>query len=71
MKLAHKVDEWIESFKKVFSEVNPRHIVTTSAFAWHLFHYLGWYRIYYEDDTVTDKHVETALKKVFPNAVFK
>lgn len=46
--------------------------VSTGVEAWNIAFKLGIaseaYRV---DDSVSDKHIATALKKIFPNAIFK
>ena len=45
--------------------------VREGAHAWALANILGFTREAYEDRTVVDAHIKTALQKVFPDAVFK
>lgn len=75
MKLDSKlVDSWIERVDihlLVSSGVN-RMAVETGSMAWSLAGKLGLSREAYDiSRDITDAHIVTALKKVFPNAVFK
>lgn len=45
--------------------------VTTGADAWVVAHMCGIVSEAYQDRTVVDAHIVTALKQIFPNAVFK
>lgn len=45
--------------------------VYLGAEAWEIAHRCGITSVAYKDRTVTDAHIVTALKQVFPNAVFK
>lgn len=45
--------------------------VRVGADAWELVHRSGIVREAYKDRTVVDAHIVTALKKIFPNAIFK
>jgi len=39
--------------------------------AWEIAHRCGITQEAYQDRTVVDAHIKTALQKIFPNAVFK
>lgn len=45
--------------------------VTTGNDAWYIAHRSGIANEAYQDRTVVDAHIKTALEKIFPNAVFK
>lgn len=45
--------------------------VRTGVDAWSVAHRIGITREACEDRTVTDAHIQTALERVFPNAVFR
>lgn len=45
--------------------------VTTGRDAWTVAHQCGITGEAYADRTVTDGHIQTALEKIFPNAVFR
>jgi hypothetical protein len=45
--------------------------ITTGRDAWTVAHRCGITGAAYTDRTVTDGHIQTALEKVFPNAVFR
>lgn len=47
------------------------HDITTGSDAWYVAHNCGITREAYADRNVTDAHIVTALKSIFPNAVFK
>lgn len=39
--------------------------------AWTIAHRVGITREAYKDPTITDGHIQTALERIFPNAVFE
>ena len=39
--------------------------------AWNIAHYIGITKEAYEDREVVDAHIVTALRQIFPEAVFK
>lgn len=45
--------------------------VNVGADAWEIAHRCGITKDAYKDRTVVDAHIVTALKQIFPNAVFK
>lgn len=45
--------------------------VKTGVEAWDIAHHVGIAREAYEDRSVVDAHIITALKAIFPEAVFK
>lgn len=45
--------------------------VKTGVDAWEIAHRVGITREAYEDHSVVDAHIKTALKVIFPEAVFK
>lgn len=45
--------------------------VKTGLDAWAIAHRADITKEAYQDRTVTDGHIQTALEKIFPNAVFK
>lgn len=46
-------------------------MITTGRDAWAVAHRCGITEEAYRDCDVTDAHIQTALKAVFPNAIFK
>lgn len=51
--------------------VIDRATVVTGLAAWDMAHKLGFTNEAYKDRDILDAHIQTALEKVFPNAVFK
>jgi len=67
------VDRWSGMADKhlmLVARVN-RLAVVEGSMAWLVAHRCGITNEAYSDRSVTDAHIVTALKKVFPNAVFK
>lgn len=67
------VDSW---FSKNFgvtdrAGITHRTHVTDGSSAWTIAHRSGVTDVAYADRSVTDAHIVSALKKIFPNAVFK
>jgi hypothetical protein len=48
-----------------------RHDVKTGRDAWSVSHRCGITNAAYKDRDVIDAHIQTALEKIFPHAVFK
>lgn len=61
-------DEWL--VKNPFGVID-RDKVLTGANAWKIAHRSGISYEAYEDMSVVDAHIVTALKQIFPNAEFK
>ena len=61
-------DEWIA--KNPFG-ITERSQVFHGINAWKVAHYAGITEEAYADRSVVDAHIVTALKQIFPNAVFK
>ena len=59
-------DKWLLSVARV-----NRLAVVEGSMAWRVAHMCGITEEAYSDRMVTDAHIVTALRKVFPNAVFK
>lgn len=51
--------------------VIDRATVVTGVSAWNVAHNLGFTNEAYKDRDILDAHIQTALEKVFPNAVFR
>lgn len=71
-------NETIENWKKLATEYlsarnYSRNDITTGTDAWLIFSHAINTRDnnVYADRTITDGHIQTALAKVFPNAIFK
>lgn len=47
------------------------HDVKTGSDAWAIASRSGILHVAYQDRSVTDAHIQTALEAIFPNAVFK
>ena len=62
-----RVDAWL------VDNASPpeRHAVVHGRDAWTVAHRAGLIREAYEDPTITDGHIQTALERIFPNAVFR
>ena len=60
------IAEWLE-----YHHGLPLTAVKTGTDAWAIAHRVGITREAYNDPTVTDGHIQTALVRIFPNAVFK
>lgn len=45
--------------------------VVEGSLAWIIAHKTGIVKEAYEDRTIVDAHIKTALQKIFPNAIFK
>lgn len=45
--------------------------IDTGQLAWSVAHSCGITNEAYQDRTILDAHIQTALEKIFPNAVFK
>ena len=56
-------------------EQNARHLtladIDTGINAWAVAHRSGITKEAYQDRNITDGHIQTALQRIFPNAVFK
>ena len=68
----NQVDQWISKNSGITDRagvVNRDH-VTRGVDAWTIAHRSGITQEAYQDRHVTDAHIVTALKKIFPNAVF-
>lgn len=61
-------DEWIA--KNPFGIIQRSHVFH-GVNAWKVAHYAGITEEAYADRSVVDAHIVTALKQIFPNAVFK
>ena len=61
------VDGWFAAKAQEFD----RNAVVQGRDAWTVAHRAGLTREAYEDRTITDGHIQTALERVFPNAVFR
>ena len=61
-------DEWLS--KNPFSITERSHVSDGSS-AWVIAHRSGITSEAYADRSVVDAHIVTALKQLFPNAVFK
>lgn len=66
------VDEWFAGNYRLTdrSGITCRDHVIRGVDAWAIAHRSGITQEAYSDRTVTDGHIVTALKKIFPNAVF-
>ena len=62
----NQADQWISKN----SGITDRDHVTQGVDAWAIAHRAGITQEAYQDRNVTDAHIVTALKKIFPNAVF-
>lgn len=67
------IDEWtrvIDVWMLAHPPIRLREEVKTGAEAWAIASRCGVTRDAYTDLSVTDGHIQTALEKIFPNAVF-
>jgi len=68
------VNRWKDQVNQWFHENLPWQdaaLVQSGVDAWTIAHRAGITREAYVDRDVTDGHIQTALEKIFPNAVFK
>ena len=74
MKLAENIPSWtiqVEHWLKV-NATTTRHDVKTGRDAWIVAHRAGVTHAAYDlSRDVTDGHIQSALERVFPNAVFQ
>lgn len=68
-----QMDDWLAGNFGITDRygITERAHVTRGADAWTLAHKVGITREAYQDRDVVDAHIVTALKRVFPNAVFQ
>ena len=71
-----KVNEWKGLCSSwLQANTNAPHLtcddITTGRDAWAIAHRSGVTNDAYKDRTVTDGHIQTALERIFPHAVFK
>lgn len=70
---ADMVDEWLSKNYGITDRfgITERSHVTDGSSAWTIAHRAGITTEAYTDPSVVDAHIVTALKQLFPNAVFK
>lgn len=75
MKISNEtVDRWIKLVDSWFAAnalTLGRNAVAHGRDAWTVANRAGLTREAYEDRTITDGHIQTALERIFPNAVFR
>lgn len=60
------IADWLDYYHKL-----PLTAIKSGKDAWTIAHRVGITREAYNDPTVTDGHIQTALERIFPNAAFE
>lgn len=65
------IDAYLTAQLTPLGEGVTRMSIRTGSGAWAIAHNAGVTREAYADRSVIDAHIQTALERIFPNAVFK